>query len=41
MRIQKKEISEGTQKALNQISTFISTLSKLYQQEKLGIIELD
>ena len=41
LRIQKKEISEGTKKALDQISTFISTLSKLYQQEKLGIIELD
>ena len=40
LRLQKKEISEQTQAAMKQISTFLALLSEKYKQEKAGDLEL-
>ncbi len=40
LRLQKKEISEQTQKAVKQITTFLALLSEKYKQEKAGDLEL-
>lgn len=40
LRIQKKEISEETLKAINQISSFIRILAEKYNSEKNGDLEI-
>ena len=40
LRLQTKEISEQTQAAMKQISTFLALLSEKYKQEKAGDLEL-
>lgn len=41
LRLQKKEISAGTIKAMEAISSFISMLANYYEKEKNGEIELE
>lgn len=41
LRLQKKEISEGTSKAMKAVSSFISLLANYYDKEKRGELELD
>lgn len=41
LRLQKKEISSGTAKAIEAISNFISLLANYYDKEKRGELELD
>lgn len=41
LRLQKKEISQGTTKAIEAISSFISLLANYYDKEKRGELELD
>ena len=41
LRLQKKEISQGTAKAIEAISNFISLLANYYDKEKRGELELD
>ena len=41
LRLQKKEISSGTAKAIESISSFISLLANYYGKEKRGELELD
>ncbi|MCD8181887.1 MAG: DUF4924 family protein [Bacteroides sp.] len=41
LRLQKKEISQGTVKAIEAISGFISLLANYYDKEKRGELELD
>jgi len=41
LRLQKKEIGEGTAKALEVIGNFISLLANYYDKEKRGELELD
>lgn len=41
LRLQKKEISQGTTKAIEAISSFISLLANYYDKEKQGELELD
>ena len=40
LRLQKKEISQGTAKAMEAISGFISLLANYYDKEKRGELEL-
>ena len=40
LRLQKKEISQGTAKAMEVISSFISLLANYYDKEKRGELEL-
>ena len=40
LRLQKKEISPETEKAVHQISQFLALLSEKYKQEKAGELEL-
>lgn len=41
LRLQKKEITPGTAKAIEAISNFISLLANYYEKEKRGELELD
>lgn len=41
LRLQKKEITPGTAKAIEAISSFISLLANYYEKEKRGELELD
>lgn len=41
LRLQKKEISQGTATAIEAISSFISLLANYYDKEKRGELELD
>ena len=41
LRLQKKEISQGTAKAMEAISNFVSLLANYYDKEKRGELELD
>lgn len=41
LRLQKKEISQGTARAIEVISSFISLLANYYDKEKRGELELD
>lgn len=41
LRLQKKELSEGTAKAIEVISSFISLLANYYDKEKRGELDLD
>lgn len=41
LRLQKKEISSGTAKAIEAISSFLSLLANYYDKEKRGELELD
>lgn len=41
LRLQKKEISQGTTKAIEAISSFISLLANYYDKEKQGELKLD
>lgn len=41
LRLQKKEISQGTAKAIEAISNFISLLANYYDKEKRGELELE
>lgn len=41
LRLQKKEISEGTAKAMEAISSFISLLANYYDKDKKGELKLD
>jgi len=41
MRLQKKEITEGTAKAIEAISSFISLLANYYEKDKKGELKLD
>ena len=41
LRLQKKEISQGTAKAMEAISSFVSLLANYYDKEKRGELELD
>lgn len=41
LRLQKKEITPGTAKAIETISNFISLLANYYEKEKRGELELD
>ena len=40
LKLQKKELSENTQVAIKQITTFLALLSEKYKQEKAGDLEL-
>jgi len=40
LRLQKKEISQGTAKAMEAISGFVSLLANYYDKEKRGELEL-
>ena len=40
LRLQKKEISQGTAKAMEAISSFVSLLANYYDKEKRGELEL-
>lgn len=40
LRLQKKELSEETKKAMQQISSFLALLSEKYKQDKAGELEL-
>ena len=40
LRLQKKEISESTQVAIKQITSFLALLSEKYKEEKAGDLEL-
>lgn len=40
LRLQKKEISQGTAKAMEAISSFVSLLANYYDKEKKGELEL-
>ena len=40
LKLQKKELSENTQIAIKQITTFLTLLSEKYKQEKAGDLEL-
>ena len=40
LRLQKKEISPETEKAIHQISQFLALLSEKYKQDKAGELEL-
>ena len=41
LRLQKKEITEGTAKAIETISSFISLLANYYEKDKKGELKLD
>lgn len=41
LRLQKKEISQGTAKAMEAISDFVSLLANYYDKEKRGELELE
>ena len=41
LRLQKKEVSEGTTKAIESISSFLSMLANYYDKEKKGELELE
>ena len=41
LKLQKKEISEETQKAIKVISDFLAILSEYYQKDKKGELELE
>lgn len=41
LRLQKKEISSGTAKAIEAISSFLSLLANYYDKERRGELELD
>lgn len=41
LRLQKKEISQGTAKAIETISNFVSLLANYYDKEKRGELKLD
>lgn len=41
LRLQKKEISQGTAKAIEAISSFISLLANYYDKERKGELQLD
>ncbi|ADV45021.1 DUF4924 family protein [Bacteroides helcogenes] len=41
LKLQKKEISQGTAKAIEAVSSFISLLANYYDKEKRGELELD
>ncbi len=41
LRLQKKEITEGTAKAIEAISSFISLLANYYEKDKKGELKLD
>lgn len=41
LRLQKKEISSGTAKAIEAVSNFISLLANYYDKERQGELELD
>lgn len=41
MRLQKKEISQGTAKAIEAISSFLSLLANYYDKERKGELKLD
>lgn len=40
LRLQKKELSEETKKAMQQIGSFLALLSEKYKQDKAGELEL-
>jgi hypothetical protein len=40
LRLQKREISEGTQAAVSQISRFLAVLSNLYKKDENDELEL-
>ena len=40
-RLQKKEISQGTAKAIEAISSFLSLLANYYDKERKGELKLD
>ena len=40
LKLQKKEISEDTEKAIKQITSFLALLSEKYKQEKDGVLKL-
>ena len=41
LRLQKKELSEGTTKAIESISSFLSMLANYYDKDKKGELELE
>lgn len=41
LRLQKKDISEATQKAVKAVSGFLGTLAAFYKEDKAGTLELD
>ena len=41
LRLQKKELSEGTTKAIESISSFLSMLANYYEKDKKGELELE
>ena len=41
LRLQKKEISEGTAKAMEAVSAFVSMLANYYDKDKKGELKLD
>ena len=41
LKLQKKEISEDTQKAIKVISDFLAILSEYYQKDKKGELDLE
>ena len=41
LRLQKKEISQGTAKAIEAISSFLSLLANYYDKERKGELKLD
>lgn len=41
LRLQKKEVSEGTEKAMESISRFISLLANYYEKEKNGELDVE
>lgn len=41
LKLQKKEISSGTAKAMEAISSFVSLLANYYEKEKRGELDLD
>ena len=41
LRLQKKEISQGTAKAVEAISSFLSLLANYYDKDKKGALKLD
>ena len=41
LRLQKKEVTEGTAKAIETISSFISLLANYYEKDKKGELKLD
>lgn len=41
LRLQKKEVSEGTQKAMESISRFISLLANYYDKEQKGELDME